>query len=161
MTGVDFQNRLNALKVDLQTTTGVVQANIAFRNPDNTVTNFIIEANNGVVNAAQVAAVQAFIDPLKPIADTYEDERIPVQDALTAFNAQRATHQSLIDAASAARTALNDALEADATYQNLQAMLEDARTQPSYVQAVEAYRVNNTSENFGNLGDAKGNYVVA
>lgn len=160
MTGQDFQDKLNALVADLQTAGKGETVQIGFRDNSNAVTEFPLSSNaQGVVNPNQLSAVQTFVDGLKPMADTYEQERAPVQAALEAFNVRRATHQTVIDAASAARVAMNDELAADATYQNLQADLEGKRADAGYIAAVEAYRTGNVSENYGNLGDAKGKYI--
>lgn len=161
MTGQDFQDKLDAVVLDLQTAGKGQAVEILMRGTDNSSNVYPLSSDaNGVVNAGQLSAIQAFINGLKPIADTYEQERAPVQTALEAFNARRATHQTAIDAASSARTALNTELTADATYQSLQTALESERAEPVYIAAVAAYRDNNVSENFGNLGDAKGKYVA-
>ncbi len=161
MTGQDFQDKLNAIVTDLQTV-GRGQTVIAsLRGTNNQVQEFPLTSDaGGVVDGRQLSVLQKFIDNLKPVADTYIMELAPVSAASEAFNGQRATHQVLIDAASAARVELNDALESDEVYQQLKDALEEARMDAEYIAAREAYRVNNVSENFGNLGDAKGKYVV-
>lgn len=161
MTGQDIQEKLDSIVEDLQTV-GRGQTVIAsLRGTNNQLREFPLSSDaGGVVDAAQLSNLQKFIDDLKPIADTYVMELAPVSAASEAFNVQRATHQVLIDAASAARVALNDALEADEVYQQLKTALDEARMDAEYIAAREAYRVNNVSENFGNLGDAKGKYVV-
>lgn len=161
MTGQDFQDKLDAIVADLQTTGKGKTVNILMRGTGNASQVFPLSSDiGGVITASELARIQNRIDELKPFADTYETERQPVSDALEVFNTERAGHQVLIDAASAAREALNTALEADADYQTAKTALDNARANANYISAVEAYRVNNVSENFGNLGDAKGKYVA-
>ena len=74
------------------------------------------------------------------------------------FRTRRAAHQNLIDAATAARIALQDALAADNDYQAADTALKAAQTDPDYVAARTAYQNNNVSENFGNLSEARGKY---
>lgn len=160
MTGQDFQDKLDAIVLDLKTAGRGGTVEISLRSPTNAVNEFALSSNaEGVVNATQLAEIQTAVNNLKPIADEYEIERAPVQAALEEFNARRATHQAVIDAASAARQTMQDELEADETYQNLKTTLDTARADADYIAAVENYRVSNVSENFGNLGDAKGKYV--
>lgn len=159
MTGQDFQDKLDALVADMQTNGKGQTAQLLLRDSDNVASTFSISCeSDGEVSAANVAAVQSFINPLKTIADTYESERAPVTTALEAFKTAQAPHQALMDAATAARIALQTALESDSDYQTAKTALDNARADAGYIAAVEAYRVNNVSENFGNLGDAKGKY---
>ena len=161
MTGADLQDTFDAIVLDLQTTGKGKAVQVAFRYPNNeTVSMPLSSDSSGVVNALQRAEIQGFIDGLKPIASTYESERAPVTAALETFNTARSAHQGLIDAASAARVALNTALEADAGYQTAKTALDAARADVNYIDAVEAYRANNVTENYGNLGDAKGKYLA-
>lgn len=161
MTGQDFQEKLDAIVTDLQTVGRGQTVTASLRGTNNQLREFPLSSDaGGVVNADQLTNLQKFIDDLKPVADTYVMELAPVSAASEAFNVQRATHQASIDAASAARVALQDELLADPQYQALQTALEEARSDAEYIQAREAYRVNNVSENFGNLGDAKGKYIV-
>ena len=96
---------------------------------------------------------------IEPVADNYEAVRIPVVAAQTAFNARRATHQAIIDAATAARDAATAELLADATLQTLSTALDTARANPGYVQGVALYVDANVSENYSELSAAKGKYV--
>lgn len=161
MVGEDFQDRLDAIVSDLQTTGKGQTVGIAVRDSGNSFAVLPLSSDaNGVVNVVQLAAVQNFFNLLKPIADQYEAERAPVQAALEAFQTAQTPHQILIDAASQARKDLNDALLADANYQTKKMALENARANVDYVGAMADYRNNNVSENFGNLGDAKGKYAV-
>jgi len=161
MTGQDFQDKLDAIVEDLQTDGIFQQVRAVFRAGDNALTVFPLSSDaNGVVNAAQLADIQAFINDLKPIADAYETERAPVTVALETFKTEQSGHQALIDAAATARTALATAFAADAGYQTAKTALDAARADVDYIAAAEAYRTNNVSENFGNLGDAKGKYVI-
>lgn len=160
MTGQDFQDKLDAIVTDLQTTGKGQTVSIALRGADNSFTELLLSSSaGGVVVENQLDQIQSFIDAFKPVADNYEARREPVMAALDAFNVRRATHQAAIDAASAARATLNTALEADATYQGLKTALDTARADVDYVAAVSAYQADNISENFGNLGDAKGKYI--
>ncbi len=176
MTGQDIQDRFDDLIADLGLPENTDKtAVISFRNPDNTMTTFEIQNVGGVVHAGQTAAVQDFIDDLKPVATTYEDERAPVTAALEAVATERAGHQALIDeldmrnatlrasaayiAAQTARTNLNTALAGDADYQTAVAALNAAKLDVNYVDALSDYRSKKVSENYDNLGDAKGNYV--
>lgn len=159
MTGQDFQDKLDAIVLDLQTTGKGQTVKVALRDEGNTTVSFPLSSDvNGVVNAAQLAPIQSFIDGLKPIADAYETQRAPVQAALETFKTEQSGHQALIDATSAARTALSTALEADVGYQAAKAALDGERLAPAYISAVTSYRNFNVSENFGNLSDAKGKY---
>lgn len=159
MTGQDFQDRFDALLDDLQKAPADRAAHILFRSADGTPQVFPITKAGQVINPAQVAAAQAFIDTLKPIADTYEAEFTPVRGLSETFRLARAVHQPLIDAAQTARIALQTALEADADYQAADTALRNAQTDPDYIVARTAYQNNNVSENFGNLSDARGKYT--
>ena len=160
MTGQDFQDKLDAIALDLQTVGKGKTVKIALRGSNNDVTNFPLSSDvAGVVNDRQLTAIQDAINLIKPIADSYTTERGPVMISLEAFNLERAGHQALIDAATAARTALNTALVADVNYQAAKADLDARRVAPDYVAAVNAYQQNNVSEIFGNLSDSKGKYI--
>lgn len=160
MTGQEIQERLDAIVEDLQTTEKGKSVEILFRAEDNTtVTKTLSSDINGVVDAAQLASVQNFINTLKPIADKYETEYAPVRVTGEAFRTAREVHQHLIDAATAARNALSDALEADDAYQDAKSDYDQARTDPEYVAARLSYRTFNVPENYGNLSDARGKYI--
>ena len=161
MTGQEIQDRLDAIVEDLQTDYKGQYTQIMMRGDDNTANIFSLSSDGaGNVNAIQLAAIQDFIDNLKPLADTYETEYAPVQAASETFRDARAEHQVLIDAASAARVALADALEADASYQTAKTAYDAAREDAGYVAARTAYRTNNVSENYGNLQEARGKYTA-
>ena len=162
MTGQDVQDRLDALVVDLQTKGKGQTVQIMFRNPDNSPNVLPLSSNaQGVVDAAQLAAVQAFIDGLKPIATEYETRYEPVRLALEDVNTAKEPHQPLFDAAKVARKALADALTADANYQGAIATLEAERNGVEYIAAKMAFENSNVSENYSALSEAKGEYVSA
>lgn len=162
MTGQDIQERLDAIVVDLQTLGKGQTTNVSLRGANNAVTNYPLSSDaGGVVNAAQLAAIQAVVDAMKPIADGYEAGLAPVSAASTALNTRKMTHTALFQAAANARNALTAALLADSQYQTANTALLTAQQDPVYVAARVAYKANNVSENFGNLQDAKGKYVTA
>jgi hypothetical protein len=160
MTGQDFQDKLDAIVLDLQTSFPNHSVQISLRGAGNVITVFSLSSVAGVVNGAQLGAIQDVLDDLKPIADSYTTERVPVTSALETFKTERAGNQVAIDAASAARIALSTALLADADYQTAKTALDTARAGATYVTALTAYQSNNVSENFGNLSEARGNYFV-
>jgi hypothetical protein len=160
MTGQDIQARLDAIVEDLQTFGKGQTTNIVLRGANNATTIYPLSSDAGVVNAAQLAAIQAVVDTMKPIADSYEAGFAPVSVASTALSQAKVPHQNLFQAYGAARTALNTALEADNAYQAAKDSLESAQQNAAYIAARTAYKANNVSENFGNLQDAKGKYVV-
>jgi hypothetical protein len=160
MTGQDIQDRFDAIVSDLQDNVGT-QYQVMLRDEDNNPSVLQVSSDGmGVVNAGEVAGLQAFIDNLKPIADAYEAARAPITAAGDAYRAARAVHQNLIDAYSAARTALNNALEGDAAYQNAKDGYDLAREDAAYIAARNAYKLYNVSENYGNLQDAKNKPVT-
>ncbi len=159
MTGAEIQAALDGLVADMS---GVPSktANISFRDSTNALSPYQITTNaQGVVNAQEVADVQSFIDGMKTAADAFQTEKTPVVSASEAFRVQRATHLTSINAAKAARTALDTELLSDSTYQTLKTSLDTAKSDAGYVAAVSAYNLNNVSENFSNLREAKGKYV--
>lgn len=159
MTGQDIQARLDAIVTDLQTTHKGKSVDILVRAEDNTSAIRTLSSDaDGVVNAVQLAAIQDFIDNLKPVADTYEAEFAPVKVASETYRLARAEHQVLIDAAQAARIALQDALTADADYQAADTALKALQADVDYVNARSNYQMFNVSENFGNISDARGKY---
>lgn len=161
MTGQDFQDKLDALVVDLQTVGKGQTINVMVRDEDNIPLNLPLSSDvNGVVNAAQLATIQGFVDGLKPIADTYTTEYAPVTAASEAFKTAGEPHTALVETARVARVALSDALTADAGYQAAKTALDNARAGAGYIAARDAYNSRNVSENFGNLSDAKGKYIV-
>ena len=161
MTGQDLQDRLDAIIEDLQTKGKGQTVQIMFRDNTNSAFTMPLSSDaNGVVNAAQLNQVQIAVDALKPFADEYEDRRGIYEPLLEAYQTARAVHQPLIDAYSAARTALQDAFENDVNYQNAKTALNDARLDPDYVAAVQAYKIENVSENYQELQAARGKYNV-
>ncbi len=112
----------------------------------------------GVVNAGQLADIQAVVDGLKTNLDAYNTAYTPVKSALDDFNIVRGNHQVAIDAASAARSALNAELFADANYHAKKAVLDAARLEPDYISARAIYVDQNVSENIVEITQAKGSY---
>lgn len=160
MTGQDIQDRLDGIVADLQTKGKGQTVNVMFRNSGNTPNILPLSSTPaGVVNAAQLAAIQTIVDDMKAYADDYEAARVPVSAAIDAFTTAQAPHQALIDAASNARSTLNDALDADANYQTAKTNLETARANPLYISATNDYKTQNVSENYSELQSAKGKYV--
>lgn len=160
MTGTEFQGRLDALVLDLQTAGKGKTVNIMFRDSNNDSDVRPLSSDvGGVVNAAELALVQNFIDDLKVAADNYTTELAPVQAARETFNTERAGHQVEIDAATDARSALNASLLADAGYQAAKTALDDAMVVQTYIDARFDYEESNVSENYGALADAKGEYI--
>lgn len=161
MVGQDFYDKLSAIIQDLQTKGKGQTINIMFRNPDNTPNVMPLSSDiNGVVNTAQWSAVETFINTLVPTANQYAQTYGPVQTALDAFKTAQAPHEAAITAATNARKALNDALMADTAYQNAKASLDAARANVDYIAARDAYVSKNVSENFAELSNVKGAYVV-
>lgn len=160
MTGQDFQDKLDAIVGDLQTTAKGRECKILVRGEDNDASIFTLSSDSGgVVNAAQLANLQGTLDTFKQIADEYEAQRGLYTPQLDAFKSAREAHQPLIDAAALANKNLRDALEADAAYQTAAAALEAARADPDYIAAVTGYKTYNVSENYGNLSEARGKYL--
>lgn len=161
MSGQEFQDKIDAIVEDLQTRGRGQSVNIVLRNADNAPVVFTVSSNStGVVDGTQLRNLEDFVSILMPLADGYEAARIPVEAALGTFKTAQIPHTALVTAATAARATLNTALEADATYQTAKTALTNARNLPAYISAVAQYKENNLSENFGNLGDAKGKYEV-
>lgn len=160
MTGQDFQDRLDAIILDLQTKGKGQTVNIMFRNSDNTPNILPLSSDaNGVVNAAQLAAIQDFIGIMQDVADEYNQAHAPVDAALEAFKTAQAPHQALIEAAATARKNLSDALEADQDYQDAKTALDTARQDLGYIGAASEYKTQHVSENYAELQSAKGKYV--
>ena len=160
MTGQDIQDKLDEIVADLQTNGKGKTVEILLRAEDNTTIALPLSSDGaGVVDNNQLTAVQNFIDSLKPLADTYETELAPVKAASEIFRTAREVHQQLVDEASAARTALTDALDADQDYQDAKTAYDTARQDAGYIAARNSYKTFNISENFGNLSDAKGKYI--
>ena len=161
MTGQDIQDKLGQIVTDLQTTAKGKTAQIAFRQNGGNLAIFPLSSDvNGVVQVGQLEAIQDFLDDgIKDVADAFETASVPVKATSEAFRLQRATHQTAIDAASAAREALNAELEADDLYQDAKTDYEAASTNPVYISARNDYQSNFVSENYGNLSDARGTYI--
>lgn len=160
MTGQEIQDRLDAIVKDLQTTQKGKGVEIALRDEGGAMSIYGLSSDaNGVVNQAQLNNLQSAIDYLKPVADAYETRYAPVKTASETFRIAREVHQPLIDEATNARNALNAALEADQNYQTAKTNYETASQDPQYIAARDQYKLYNTSENFGNLSDARGKYT--
>lgn len=161
MTGQDFQDKLDALVVDLQTKGKGQTVQYGYRDPDGALAVLQLSSDSaGVVNAGELAAIQAVVDGLKTAADDFTTNHAPVQTANDAYKAAQIPHQTLMDAAKVSRDALGAALEADPTYQAAKTAVVAARQNQSYINASGNYKSANVSENFGNLSDAKGKYAI-
>ncbi len=160
MIGQDFTDRLGALVADLQTKGKGQTVNIMFRNPDNTPNILPLSSDaNGVVNAAQLAAITGFIQEAQLAADEFAEQSVPVTAAAEAFRLASVPHEALSIAATNARKALTDALAADVNFQTAKIALDAARNHPVYIGTRDSYAFNNVSENFAALGQAKGEYI--
>ncbi|MBX7173927.1 MAG: hypothetical protein K1X72_23355 [Pyrinomonadaceae bacterium] len=72
MTAQDFQDRLDALVLDLQTKGKGKSVNIMFRDAGNEPYVLPLSSDaNGVVNAAELANVQGFVNNMKNFATQY------------------------------------------------------------------------------------------
>lgn len=161
MTGQDIQDRLDAIVADLQTKGKGQIVNIMFRNPNKSPNILPLSSDaQGVVNAAQLAAVQAFVDGLIEPADDLTTFSMPVSTASEAFKTASQPHEPLRVAAQDANAALKTALENDQNYQAAKTVLETARANQDYIDAQTSYKNLNVSENFSALGQAKSEYVV-
>lgn len=161
MTGQDIQDRLDAIVADLQTKGKGQTVNIMFRNPNNSPNILPLSSDaQGVVDAAQLAAIQAVVDGLIEPADDLTTYSAPVSAAGEAFKTASQPHEPLRVAAQDANAALKTALENDANYQAAKTALETARQNQDYIDAQTSYKNLNVSENFAALGQARGEYVV-
>lgn len=161
MTGQEIQDRLAALVADLQTRGKNQSINIMFRRPNNSPLVLPLSSDaGGVVDAAQLAAVQTFVSDLIEPADELNAYSAPVVAASETFKTASQPHESLRLAAQEANAALKTALDADADYQTAKQALDAARANQDYINAQTAYKNLNVSENFAALGQAKGEYVV-
>jgi len=161
MTGQDIQDRLDAVVADLQTKGKGQTVNIMFRNPNNSPNILPLSSDaQGVANAGQLAAVQAFIDGLIEPADDLTTFSAPVTAASEAFKTASQPHEPLRVAAQDANAALKTALENDANYQAAKTALDTARANQDYIDAQTSYKNLNVSENFAALGQTRGEYVV-
>ena len=161
MTGQEFEDKLNAIVADLQTVGKGKTVNMLFRNSNGSANVLPLSSDaNGVVNEAQRLVIQNFITNLADSADSYNTAYAPVQTAAEAFKTASIPHQVLTDAASAARVTLQTALTADPAYQTAKTALDNARLVPAYIAARDDYQAQNVSENFSELSNAKGKYVV-
>jgi len=160
MTGTDIQQRFEALITDLQTVGKGLGIIIVFRNSNNAALEFPLSSDNtGVIDDAERENLQSFIDDMKPIADEYTAELVPVTAASEAFKTAQTPHEAVIEAARVARVAMQDALAADANYQAAKTTLDLARVESVFVAARDAYNANNVSENYAELASAKGKYI--
>lgn len=161
MTSQEFEDKLNAIVSDLQTVGKGKTINIMFRNQDGTPNILPLSSDvNGVVNGVQLAAIQNFIVDLGDSADGYNTEYAPVQAALDAFKTASDPHEALTEAARVARVALQTALTADPAYQAAKLALDNARIVATFIAARGDYQARNVSENFSELSNAKGKYVI-
>lgn len=163
MTGQDFQDKLNAIVLDLQTAGKGQTVNIAMRGLNGAVSVFPLSSSvGGVVSQAQLAAINGFLadNSILDAANSYADARPIIDAPLAAFKAALQPHTALSEAATLARKNFNDALAADASYQAAKTTLDNARTDADYISSVAAYKESYVSENFGNLSDAKGKYIA-
>lgn len=161
MTGQDIQDRLDTIVADLQTKGKGQSVNIMFRNPNNSPNILPLSSDaQGVVDAAQLAAIQAVVDGLIEPADDLTTYSAPVSAAGEAFKTASQPHEPLRVAAQDANAALKTALENDANYQAAKTALDTARSNQDYIDAQTSYKNLNVSENFAALGQARGEYVV-
>lgn len=92
MTGQDFQDKLDAIVRDLQTSGKGRTVKVMMRQEDNETAEFALSSDaNGIVNAAQLSVIQTFIDNLKVLASDYETSRAPVMVALDTFKTAQGT----------------------------------------------------------------------
>lgn len=161
MTTQEIQDRVDAIVTDLQTKGKGQTVNIMFRNQNNTPNVLPLSSDaQGVVNAAQLAAVQGFVDGFASIADDLNAASAPVTTASEALKLASQPHEALRAAAQTANAALRDALTNDPAYQAAKTALENARLDPDYVSFSDTYDLLNISENYAALGQAKGEYIV-
>ncbi len=161
MNGLDIQANLDAVVTDLQTKGKGQSVEFMFRNADNSSNVLVLSSNSaGVVNAAQLATVQAFVDVLKTAADAYSTQNTPLSLLREDYKTTRAVHQTLIDASAAARENLAEALANDIAFDEARQALEAARIAPAYVAAVAEFKEQNASENIAEISRAKGSYLV-
>jgi hypothetical protein len=160
MTGQQLQDALDALVRDLQTTAKGRSVQIPIRDDDNNINVYTLSSDaNGVVNAAQLTVLQEMVDSYKPVADAYETARAPVTALSEAFKTAQAPHEGLITAAKTARTNLETALEGDANYQAAKTALDNARSDPAYQAAIQAYKDNSIADFAAQLRLARGEYA--
>lgn len=162
MTGADVQGRLDAIVTDLQSVEGRGKTiNFMFRNPDNSPNILPISSDaNGVVNVAQLAAVQTVVDGLIVALNAYNTTVAPVRTASESFKTVRETLAPLATTAQTAAVALREAQAADPNFTAAKTAFEQARTDPAYVAASTAYRENNISENIAELASARGSFIA-
>ena len=161
MTGQDIQDRVDAIVQDLQTTYKGATVDIAVRYEDNVTGIRQLSSDvNGNINAGQLASLNAVLAEMKTYADGYDLEYADVSAASEAYREALKPHAALATAATAARKAYNDAIEADGAVQAAKLAYDNARLDVDYINARDLYRTYNVSENYGNLGDARGKYVL-
>ena len=161
MTGQDFQDKVDALVRDLQTSGKGQAVEVMFRQADNT--NLILPLSStpaGVVNVGELAAIQQEVDTMKLRADSYATNYAPVQAASEAFKTAQIPHEALIETARVARVNLQTALDADPDYQTAKTALDDARGDADYIASAADYKRLNVSENYTELQSAKGKYIA-
>lgn len=160
MTGIEIQQRLEAIIVDLQTVGKGLGIVIVFRGSNNAALEFPLSSDNqGVINDTERENLQAFVDGLKLIADNYAFPNGLVQNSANALKAATLPHEALIEAARVAREAVNAVLAADSVYQAAKTQLDNDRADVDYITFGEQFRQNNVSENYAELANAKGKYT--
>lgn len=161
MTGQDFQDRVNALVVDLQTKGKGQVVQLLFRDEFNGAVPMNLSSDaNGVVNAAQLTAINDFLVGLKQVANSFATSSAPVSAANESFRTAQDAHQALIDNAKTSRDALSAALDADPAYQTAKTNLDAVRADATYISSSADYRSQNVSENYAELQAAKGKYII-
>lgn len=161
MTSQDFEDKISAIVTDLQTKGKGKTVNVLLRDVDNSAAILPLSSDpSGVVNVAQLTALQNFIRNFSAIADDYNFYHAPVLAANEAFKTAQIPHQGLIDAAAVSRNALQTALANDAAYQSAKTAVDNARNASAYTEVLDSYKQFNVSENFTELSQAKGAYVA-
>jgi len=159
MTGQDIQDALDRVVEGLQTGGKGRTVTISLRNSDNLVTPYQLSSDgSGTVNAGELSTIQAAVNGIKTVADSYVTARAPYETVLESYKSARAPHESAFTTAANARATLQTTLEGDAAFQTAKTNLSNARTDPAYVSASTSYKSNNVSENYSNLSEASGKY---
>lgn len=160
MTSAEVQSKLDSIVEDLQTKGKGQTVNFMFRNPDGTPNILPLSSDSsGVVNAAELSAIQIIVDGLKTGLTTLNTAATPVSAARNQYESARNTHISLINAARNSRAALQNAFDGDANYLAKKTAFESAVSNAAYVSARNAYKDSNVSENIAELTNAKGAYL--
>jgi hypothetical protein len=161
MTNAEIQSKLDAVVVDLQTKGKGQTVNFMFRNPDGSPNVLPLSSDaGGVVNAGELAAVQAFVDGIKAINGDFEAAYTPVKTAKTQLANADSTRAALINAAQNANQALKNSRDNDANYQAKKSAYETAAADADYIAARAVFKSANVVENANELTNARGSYVV-